>query len=31
MKDLNIIDLRNIYEPEDVKEAGFRYVAVGRR
>ncbi|MEW6210454.1 MAG: UDP binding domain-containing protein [Acidobacteriota bacterium] len=31
MKDLNIIDLRNIYEPDTVKEAGFRYVAVGRR
>ncbi len=31
MKDLNIIDLRNIYEPDDVKEAGFKYVAVGRR
>ncbi len=31
MKNLNIIDLRNIYEPDDVKEAGFKYVAVGRR
>jgi len=30
MNDLNIIDLRNIYEPEAVKEAGFRYVAMGR-
>jgi UDPglucose 6-dehydrogenase len=30
MKELNIIDLRNIYEPEAVREAGFNYVAVGR-
>ncbi|HEY7545225.1 MAG TPA: nucleotide sugar dehydrogenase, partial [Blastocatellia bacterium] len=31
MKELNLIDLRNIYEPEDVKDAGFEYVAMGRR
>jgi UDPglucose 6-dehydrogenase len=31
MRGLNIIDLRNIYAPEDVKEAGFAYVAMGRR
>ncbi len=24
------IDLRNVYEPEDVKKAGFKYVGVGR-
>jgi len=26
-----IIDLRNIYEPEKVRSAGFRYVSLGRR
>jgi UDPglucose 6-dehydrogenase len=26
-----IIDLRNIYEPEKVRAAGFRYVSLGRR
>lgn len=30
MRDLNIIDLRNIYEPDTVKEAGFKYVGMGR-
>lgn len=30
MRDLNIIDLRNIYEPDTVKEAGFKYTAMGR-
>ena len=25
-----IVDLRNIYEPEKMKEHGFKYVAVGR-
>jgi UDPglucose 6-dehydrogenase len=30
MKELNIVDLRNVYEPEAVREAGFKYVAVGR-
>ena len=26
-----LIDLRNIYEPEKVASAGFRYVSIGRR
>ncbi|MGI9571335.1 MAG: UDP binding domain-containing protein, partial [Desulfobulbia bacterium] len=30
MKKLLFIDLRNVYEPETLKEAGFRYVGVGR-
>jgi UDPglucose 6-dehydrogenase len=30
MKELNIVDLRNVYEPEAVRGAGFKYVAVGR-
>jgi len=30
MKDLNIIDLRNVYEPETIKGLGFKYVAMGR-
>lgn len=30
MRQLNIIDLRNIYEPETVRAAGFKYAAVGR-
>lgn len=30
MQDFNIIDLRNIYEPDTIKEAGFKYVAMGR-
>ena len=30
MREPNIIDLRNTYEPETVKAAGFRYMAVGR-
>ncbi len=25
-----IVDLRNVYEPEDMQEKGFRYVGVGR-
>ena len=25
-----IVDLRNIYRPDDMKRSGFRYVAVGR-
>jgi len=25
-----LIDLRNVYEPEDMTRAGFRYAAVGR-
>ena len=30
MKSANIADLRNIYEPEDMREMGFQYVGVGR-
>jgi UDPglucose 6-dehydrogenase len=30
MKSANIADLRNIYEPEDMRELGFKYVGVGR-
>ncbi len=30
MKELNIVDLRNVYEPETLREAGFKYVSVGR-
>ena len=30
MKALNVIDTRNIYEPADVREAGFVYVSMGR-
>ena len=30
MRELNLIDLRNIYEPEAVRAAGFKYAAVGR-
>lgn len=30
MREPNIIDLRNIYEPQTVKAAGLRYIAVGR-
>jgi len=26
-----VADLRNIYDPEDMKELGFKYVGVGRR
>jgi UDPglucose 6-dehydrogenase len=25
-----MIDLRNVYEPEDLRRQGFRYTAVGR-
>jgi UDPglucose 6-dehydrogenase len=25
-----IVDLRNIYRPDDMKRSGFRYVAIGR-
>jgi UDPglucose 6-dehydrogenase len=31
MREPNLIDLRNIYEPEKVKSAGFKFVSVGRR
>jgi UDPglucose 6-dehydrogenase len=30
LKSPNIADLRNIYEPEDMRELGFEYVGVGR-
>jgi UDPglucose 6-dehydrogenase len=30
LKSPKIIDLRNIYEPEDMREFGFEYVGVGR-
>lgn len=30
MKSPNIADLRNIYEPEDMRDMGFQYVGVGR-
>jgi len=31
MKQRLIIDGRNIYDPNDMKEAGFKYIGVGRR
>ena len=30
MKSPNIIDLRNIYRPTDVRKRGFTYISVGR-
>jgi len=30
MKALNVVDTRNIYEPQDLREAGFTYVSMGR-
>ncbi|MFY9574384.1 MAG: UDP binding domain-containing protein, partial [Blastocatellia bacterium] len=30
MRECNIIDLRNLYEPEAVRSAGFNYLAMGR-
>ena len=30
MKSPNIIDLRNIYRPADVRKRGFTYISVGR-
>jgi UDPglucose 6-dehydrogenase len=30
MSTLNIVDLRNIYEPEAIRAAGFNYVSMGR-
>ncbi len=30
MRALNVIDMRNIYEPKDVREAGFTYISMGR-
>jgi UDPglucose 6-dehydrogenase len=30
MREPNIIDLRNLYEPEAMRSAGFNYLAMGR-
>jgi len=30
MKEARIADLRNIYEPKDMREMGFKYIGVGR-
>ena len=30
LKAPKVIDLRNIYEPKDMRELGFDYVGVGR-
>ncbi|MEN3333133.1 MAG: UDPglucose 6-dehydrogenase [Blastocatellia bacterium] len=30
MRALNVVDTRNIYEPSDLREAGFTYVSMGR-
>lgn len=30
MAEPNIVDGRNVYEPEDLEEAGFKYLSVGR-
>jgi UDPglucose 6-dehydrogenase len=30
MKTAKVADLRNIYDPDDMKELGFQYVGVGR-
>ncbi|HVG20204.1 MAG TPA: UDP-glucose/GDP-mannose dehydrogenase family protein [Blastocatellia bacterium] len=30
MSTLNLVDLRNIYEPEAIRSAGFKYVSMGR-
>ena len=30
MRSMNLIDLRNIYEPEAIRASGFNYVALGR-
>jgi UDPglucose 6-dehydrogenase len=30
MNNRNLVDLRNIYEPGDIRKAGFNYVATGR-
>ena len=30
MAEPNIVDGRNVYEPEDLKEAGFNYISMGR-
>ena len=30
MSELNLIDLRNIYEPADIRKVGFNYISTGR-
>jgi UDPglucose 6-dehydrogenase len=30
MREPNIIDLRNLYEPETMRSKGFKYLAMGR-
>ena len=30
MKEANLVDLRNVYEPEMVRSAGLRYIGIGR-
>jgi len=30
MKSPNVVDLRNIYRPDDMKARGFRYSSIGR-
>jgi UDPglucose 6-dehydrogenase len=30
MTELNVIDLRNIYNPADIRKAGFNYASIGR-
>jgi UDPglucose 6-dehydrogenase len=30
MKDAKMADLRNIYDPEEAKAAGFEYISIGR-
>ena len=30
MKEPNIVDGRNVWDPEDMKEAGFNYMSIGR-
>jgi len=30
MKEANLIDCRNVYNPEEVRELGFNYISIGR-
>ncbi len=30
MKEPNIVDGRNVYDPEDLEESGFNYISIGR-
>ena len=30
MTELNVIDLRNIYNPAEIRKAGFNYTSIGR-